>query len=947
MSSKTRSKRKLHSKQSGGGIDTLIKAIEDNNIREVITQLSPRLFHKQVAIDTKDADGNTPLSRACMGAKHEIIRLLLSPTANKWKKADVNSKNNKGETPLILLLRSVELYADRNRSTVSNYYEYVAKSFTSLMEASAAIDIADIYGITPLMLSVYCLGKGYGEDQNSISYICHTLLELTKNINAVTTSNTTFVSFLSAVPNLRDEEYTPVLKRLDEKGEILVTNTHGVKLQTPLHIAIGNHAEKLVDFLIRKGADINALDYLENTPLMYIDANSTSDGILMRLITRLIDAGASVRTINKEGIDFIYSVCNFMKNAASAYSIVLELLKRSDDGTLAPAASAPASAVKEVIDVNYIYPNGTVLMSLCSRIELPKGLELFNELLKRSADINARNTLGETPLIKVIQSMARLQSTGDPAATCVNTLLGMKADITGALQAAATYNFRNFPLIKVLLDIGADPNIMVTMYYSYDTTSFLQLMITSINEKFDLPSFTKDELKSLIITIILTTIPKITDINSKDHIYSGGSPLIYACMAKNKDIVAELLDKGIDMKYISYMRSSNLPEILYQTPLMLACGDYQHEGIVKLLLEKGADPNFGPRHGNGDSRALWALYYTIPFNFPILQLLVEHKVNINLINIYGLPFIHALCIPRRGLSSDILVSIFQYLLENSNIDINLTNKNKYNLFHTVLIENLHIPLLILLFKYINKEYTVNTLLQSKSVIFIVLEKAPALLVECIQELKNVNITYNNYTLLDTCIFNNLPEPVLALLKKNAKMSSSTTEYAITKMNPIPLELLHKIPDIHIELSSSKSILAEIITRSPVLDNYMDAITTVLQLGFDVNKKDSYGKTALMYSVYISNLPITIKLLEHSSSITVFDNNKNNILYYLFTAKQSDNNVEICNVLLQELFKLDDEELFIFLITAHSNRTIGYYFNTNSKEYLVTSIKKFISEKKMK
>jgi len=922
-----------------------MKAIEDNDRKEVATQLAPRLFHKQVAIDTKDADGNTPLCKACMGAKDDIVRLLLFPPGNKWKKADVNMRNTNGDTPLTLLLKSVE----RHTSTLSDYYEHVAKCFAALMEASASIDMTDKNGKTPLMLSVHCLGKGYGDEKTSISYICHTLLELTTSINAVTTANTTFLSFLSAVPSLGDEEYMPLLRRLHEKGEVLVTNKHTNTLQTPLHIATSYQKEKLIEFLITKGADVNALDYLNNTPLMYIDTTPTSDALVTRLCNTLIDLGASVRTINKEGIDFIYKVCNFTRNTRSGYTIVLALLTRSDNGTLAAStaftASTASTAEKEVIDVNYTYPEGTLLMSACSKPELPKGLELFNELLKRHADINAKNRLGETALIKIIQSMARLQSTGEPAATCLHTLLEMKADITGALQAAATDHFRNFPLIDVLLDMGADPNIKVRL--PHDTSSFLQYMIDSTRHTFYLKPFSDLELKALMNTILFKTIPKITDINSKDHIYSGGSPLIYACIDKNTELVQAFLDKGIDLNTISLFRSSSLPEIPYQTPLMLACGDYQNEGIVKLLLEKGADPNFGPTYGNGDSRALWALYYTKPFNMAILQLLVQHNVNINTINSYGLPFIHALCIPRRGLTSDMLLSIIQYLVEHSNVDINITNKNKYNLFHTVLIDTPDIPLLRLLFKYINKDYTINTLLQSKPVIFIVLQEAPALLVECIQELKNVNITYNSSTLLDTCIYKNLPDAVLALLKKNATMSSSTIEYTITKMNPIPLELLHKIPDIHIELSSSKSILAEIITRSPVLDNYMDAITTVLQLGFDVNKKDSSGKTALMYSVNISNLPITITLLEHSSSITAFDNNKNTILYYLFTAKQSNDMLEVCNVLLQEIFKLNDEELFIFLISAHLNKTLGTYFNINGREYLVTPIKKFISSESLR
>ena len=86
-------------------------------------------------------------------------------------------------------------------------------------------------------------------------------------------------------------------------------------------------------------------------------------------------------------------------------------------------------------------------------------------------------------------------------------------------------------------------------------------------------------------------------INSKDAI--GESPLRWACVNGNSEVVKILLKRGALVNILNNM---------YQTPLHASCWN-QHSSCVSLLLASGADINFQDKDG---CTALHNVYFILP-----------------------------------------------------------------------------------------------------------------------------------------------------------------------------------------------------------------------------------------------------------------------------------------------------------------------------------------------
>lgn len=74
--------------------------------------------------------------------------------------------------------------------------------------------------------------------------------------------------------------------------------------QSPLHVAIFNNQLKMAEFLLDKGANINARDRFGNTPLHY--ATNASNQETAEL---LVERGADVNAANEVGITPLHMVC--------------------------------------------------------------------------------------------------------------------------------------------------------------------------------------------------------------------------------------------------------------------------------------------------------------------------------------------------------------------------------------------------------------------------------------------------------------------------------------------------------------------------------------------------------------------------------------------------------------------------------------------------------------
>ena len=177
------------------------------------------LIEKGANLNLQNIDGNTPLHIAIHKKDEEILNLLLKKGAN------VNLTNCQGETPLHSLL------------AWPAHFPLIANL---LLERGADVNIQNSLGNTPLHQAIFSLPSP------RLNY--HEKLDIM----------------------LPQEEKTRISYRaiatfLIEKGANLnLQNRDGY---APLHIAIHEKDEEILNLLLKKGADVNLKDRRANTPL--------------------------------------------------------------------------------------------------------------------------------------------------------------------------------------------------------------------------------------------------------------------------------------------------------------------------------------------------------------------------------------------------------------------------------------------------------------------------------------------------------------------------------------------------------------------------------------------------------------------------------------------------------------------------------------------------------
>ena len=136
--------------------------------------------------------------------------------------------------------------------------------------------------------------------------------------------------------------------------------------RTPLHVAVMGGHKKLVEYLIREGANIDALDKEGRTPLL--------NAIILKkpnLAHMLIEMGADVKIKSKEGANAIIYAFFF----------------------------GPEDLIEPILDsgqnVNERYEGGVTLMQGAAALGNKNAL---NILIARGADVNTKSDRGETPL---------------------------------------------------------------------------------------------------------------------------------------------------------------------------------------------------------------------------------------------------------------------------------------------------------------------------------------------------------------------------------------------------------------------------------------------------------------------------------------------------------------------------------------------------------------------
>jgi len=277
--------------------DRFYRVIRENDLATLRTLVRDR------GVDTKDAQGQTPLMLAAAFGSRESLRILLDSKADvravgtggvtplhlatldslktRWlldAGADVNAVTQLGRTPLIV--------AASGQGTVDVVRQLLAKG--------ASVNAADAVGITPLIASasvndadVVNLLLAHGADATAVSRgpvgtalqgaaangnpaLVKTLLARSSNVNAVS------VDSAGTVKN------GPV-----QFGHV-----------TALHLAVLGGNIDAVRQILAAGASVDALDVRGMTPVMFAIGTDRPDP---RIVRMLLQVGASTTLRSKAG----------------------------------------------------------------------------------------------------------------------------------------------------------------------------------------------------------------------------------------------------------------------------------------------------------------------------------------------------------------------------------------------------------------------------------------------------------------------------------------------------------------------------------------------------------------------------------------------------------------------------------------------------------------------
>ena len=574
---------------SGGALRDLLLGEEDSP-----PTLLPDLtaFIVQVLGDPNDArsDGRQPLQAALEDGDEDRAYVLLALGA------EVNAHGSDGRTPLMVAVEtglSLEMLAHlmergadptlrdshRGFTPLHKAVSYSPDALQTMVEAGTDVNVRDGAGFTPLYWAADM--EADAPRDGTREEVALTLLDLGADPTIGKNGGDGGYPLMVMVQTGMSAEGLRAV--VEAGGEADRADSDRF---SPLHAGTGRSAA-VMEALLSGGANANALDGNGFTPLMWaLNPEATLEsGTVSDIVEALLDAGADPMIENNEG-----------KTAIAL----------AEENGMEAALETLQEAVAVANDPNT--PDSDGRTPLQAALE-DGNVDDIKSLLRRGADANTPGSDGRTPLLLAVEEFlpvealrALVEAGADPAAQSSG-----RRKYTALHKAVA----HSPEAIEALLERGADVNVL-------DGSGSTPLFWASNYEASPPHSGAREDV--VLALLLRDADPNIAGRGERYPLMvmvrSGMPPeVLRAAVAAGAK--ADVWDRGrVAPLHMGARRSAAVVEALLSdyaqvditdgagaTPLMWAMdSSAEFESgtrldVVRLLLERGADPNFSDRRG--------------------------------------------------------------------------------------------------------------------------------------------------------------------------------------------------------------------------------------------------------------------------------------------------------------------------------------------------------------
>uniref|UniRef100_A0ABD2WHZ0 Uncharacterized protein n=1 Tax=Trichogramma kaykai TaxID=54128 RepID=A0ABD2WHZ0_9HYME len=224
--------------------------------------------YKPPQVDARDIEDNTPLHLAMSCGNRSVSEYLLSKGANP------NLTNSSGSTPLHLYCANLHFTDSWARSIFK-----ISDSMPQKMQ----LDLRDKEGCTPLHVALNLINPTDAALFPKISSVAELLLKRGANATIADARRITPLHIICKKP-VHDDFLEILFDAIGEYQQKLQINCQDNEGNTPLHLALDRDNKKLVELLLRYGADPNIANEDGSTCLHVICRRKCESNCLKTLV---------------------------------------------------------------------------------------------------------------------------------------------------------------------------------------------------------------------------------------------------------------------------------------------------------------------------------------------------------------------------------------------------------------------------------------------------------------------------------------------------------------------------------------------------------------------------------------------------------------------------------------------------------------------------------------